>query len=309
LAYRRDLSGQDVYDNKRAMYNLLVKARAWEQHRDTMSVGRVLTGYTSEDLVVAYAPGGKIRGDLLRALPALFAEETEPRPEKPQYAHIGRIVDVQQRGSDLYIEYVLDHNVPPIPQETLIALAPALGIDMSGKGWNELQTTHWAVKAADLYKEVLSVAISSARRPTVFQLPRMQSVDAQQVAAMMPFAAAFNGVYEAIVGAAADNGMRCNRADDVWLHRAIIQDIVSLIDRAAILVCDCTGRNPNVFYEIGIADALGKEVILITQNADDVPFDLRHLRYIPYLNNGEGCEHLRGSLSKRIADIISHRPR
>jgi len=282
------------------MYNLLVKGRAWEPHRDTMSVGRVLTGYTSEDLVATYSPGGKIRGDLLRAIPALFAEETELRPAKPQYAHVGRILDLQQRGSDVYIEYALDQNVPPIPQGTLLALAPALGIDMSGRGWNELETTHWAVKTADLYKEVLAAAVSSARRPTVFQLPAMQCTDAEQIAAMMPFASPFDAVYEAIVGAAGDNGMRCNRADDVWLHRAIIQDIVSLIDRAAIVICDCTGRNPNVFYEIGIADALGKEVILITQHADDVPFDLRHLRYITYLNNGEGCQRLREDLAKRI---------
>jgi hypothetical protein len=48
--------------------------------------------------------------------------------------------------------------------------------------------------------------------------------------------------------------------------------------RSRVVICDCTGRNPNVFYEIGIAHTLGREVILITQNPEDIPFDLRHLR-------------------------------
>jgi hypothetical protein len=37
-----------------------------------------------------------------------------------------------------------------------------------------------------------------------------------------------------------------------------------------------TGRNPNVFYEVGYAHALGKIVLLLTQNGDDIPFDLKH---------------------------------
>jgi hypothetical protein len=75
------------------------------------------------------------------------------------------------------------------------------------------------------------------------------------------------------------------RADDFWEHQAVIQDIVNLIARSRIVICDCSGRNPNVFYEAGIAHTLGKEVILITQNENDIPFDLRHLRYIRYLKN------------------------
>ena len=84
---------------------------------------------------------------------------------------------------------------------------------------------------------------------------------------------------------------------------AIIQDIVNLIDRAKVVVCDCTGRNPNVFYEIGIAHTLGREVVLLTQSEQDVPFDLRHLRYIRYLNNGEGLRELRTRLASRLSNL------
>ncbi len=43
-----------------------------------------------------------------------------------------------------------------------------------------------------------------------------------------------------------------------------------------------TGRNPNVFYEVGYAHALGKIVLLLTQNAEDIPFDLKHRPHTVY---------------------------
>ena len=83
----------------------------------------------------------------------------------------------------------------------------------------------------------------------------------------------------------------------------MIQDVVSLIDRSSVVICDCSGRNPNVFYEIGIAHTLGREVILITQSAEDIPFDLRHLRYVSYLNNGEGLAQLATKLQTRFETL------
>ena len=72
-----------------------------------------------------------------------------------------------------------------------------------------------------------------------------------------------------------------------------------------MVVCDCSDRNPNVFYEIGIAHTLGKEVVLITQSKDDIPFDLRHIRYVQYLNNAEGRRALVTKLAKRIETLVT----
>ena len=49
-----------------------------------------------------------------------------------------------------------------------------------------------------------------------------------------------------------------------------------------VLVAELTTRNPNVFYELGIAHALNKPVVLISSNEPDVPFDLQHIRVIYY---------------------------
>ena len=78
---------------------------------------------------------------------------------------------------------------------------------------------------------------------------------------------------------------------------------MSIIARAKVVICDCSGKNSNVFYEAGIAHAIGKEVILITQSKQDVPFDLRHLRYIHYLPNDEGLRTLSMSLQVKLRSI------
>ena len=85
----------------------------------------------------------------------------------------------------------------------------------------------------------------------------------------------------------------------------MIQDVVSLIDRSSLVICDCTGKNPNVFYEVGIAHTLGREVILITQAEVDIPFDLRHLRFIRYLNNGKGLNALGAHLQPHLSELAS----
>ncbi len=138
--------------------------------------------------------------------------------------------------------------------------------------------------------------------PSVFQAPET-AVDPLLVAVMMPFESKLKPVYLAIKAAASEQGLSCKRVDDIWEHSTVIQDIFSLIFQSNIVVCDFTGRNPNVFYECGIAHTLGKAVIPIAQHDSDVPFDLRHHRYLPYLNNAEGLSELTAGLSSRLKTL------
>lgn len=135
--------------------------------------------------------------------------------------------------------------------------------------------------------------------PTVFEAPA-GPIEQDLVAVMTPFAPQFESVFDAIKGAAATAGFRTLRAKDIWEHSAVIQDVFSLIFKAHIVVCDFTGKNPNVFYEAGIAHTLGKHVVPITQSSADIPFDLQHHRYLPYLNNAEGRGELQSALATRF---------
>ncbi len=138
--------------------------------------------------------------------------------------------------------------------------------------------------------------------PNIFSIPE-DPVDPQLISVMMPFSPAFSGVYSSISGAASSAGFICKRVDDIWNHSTVIQDVFSLIFQSFIVVCDFSGKNPNVFYEAGIAHTLGKHVVPITQSEQDIPFDLQHHRYAKYLNNGEGLETLKQELYSRFVTL------
>lgn len=124
----------------------------------------------------------------------------------------------------------------------------------------------------------------------------------------MPFSAAFGPVYEAIKEACDYTPLRAKRVDEVWNNSVLIKDILELLNHSACVICDLTGRNENVFYELGISHAWGKPVIPITQNSEDVPFDLRHHRYLTYLNNSEGRADLTSKLSSRLVSLVGEKP-
>ena len=55
------------------------------------------------------------------------------------------------------------------------------------------------------------------------------------------------------------------------------------IEEADVIIADCTGRNPNVFYELGMAHVLNKPVILITsESIEAAPSDVRAFEFIRY---------------------------
>lgn len=80
------------------------------------------------------------------------------------------------------------------------------------------------------------------------------------------------------------HGIRCERADAQVLTKPILDKINDFIRKADVIIADCTGRNPNVFYELGIAHAREKKVILITNdsNIHEAPSDIRHYEFIHY---------------------------
>jgi hypothetical protein len=101
---------------------------------------------------------------------------------------------------------------------------------------------------------------------------------------MMPFAEPIGGYYKSIYETAITKaGLRPIRADDdIFATGKIIDQVWAGITAARVLVAELTGRNPNVFYELGLAHALSKPVVLVSSNQNDVPFDLKHIRVIYY---------------------------
>src|SRR5436190_2703313 len=100
---------------------------------------------------------------------------------------------------------------------------------------------------------------------------------------VMPFDSLFQVQYERVIRPAIEElGLICIRADELYSRPQVMADIWKSIRKSRLVIAELTGRNANVFYEIGLAHAIGKPIILLTRNEDDVPFDLKALRYRYY---------------------------
>jgi hypothetical protein len=122
---------------------------------------------------------------------------------------------------------------------------------------------------------------------------------------LMPFAEKFQPIYDDHIRPTVERtGLRCERADEIRGPNLISWDIWERVNRARFLVAELTDQNPNVFYELGLAHAISKDVILLTQSIDFVPFDLKALRCIRYEFTPRGMQKLEQSLLETIQALI-----
>jgi hypothetical protein len=118
-------------------------------------------------------------------------------------------------------------------------------------------------------------------------LPRMEEEEAPKETktafVLMPFGGHYDSYYGAVFKPGLEAaGYSVRRADDMTTPQPIIKDIQDAIVDADVILCEMSSRNANVFYELGLAHAVGKPVILLADNIADVPFDLRHIRVVVY---------------------------
>lgn len=129
-------------------------------------------------------------------------------------------------------------------------------------------------------------------------------------AVLMPFTTAWStriwtGVLKPKIEAL---GFEPVRADDLF-GRDVMEDIWQMVLTSEVVVADITGRNANVFYELGIAHTLGKNVILLTQSTEDIPFDLNRYRHVIYQDNLDGYKVLETGLAGALNEIAAQRSR
>ncbi|MGE4130789.1 MAG: hypothetical protein AB7F86_04080 [Bdellovibrionales bacterium] len=100
---------------------------------------------------------------------------------------------------------------------------------------------------------------------------------------LMPFGEWFDKYYEELYKPAIrEAGFEPVRADSLFNTGSVMEQIWDQISNAKILLVELTGKNPNVFYELGLSHASRKPVVFVTSDMNDVPFDLRHLRIVKY---------------------------
>ena len=158
---------------------------------------------------------------------------------------------------------------------------------------------------ADVFRENLAFLTSFAARPSTAAATVTEGADAggREVTAepsaplkegrvrrfldtcfvMMPFGEWFDRYYQEIyVPAIREAGFEPVRADELFNTGSVVEQIWEQIVKSQVLLADLTGKNANVFYELGLAHAARKPVVFAAGQIEDIPFDLRHLRVIVY---------------------------
>ena len=100
---------------------------------------------------------------------------------------------------------------------------------------------------------------------------------------------------------------RCLRSDDIHVPGSITKEIVTSLHTADLVIADLTGHNPNVFYELGVVHSAGRPTIMITQQIQEIPFDINTYRVQSYTAAEDGLNKLRDYLYVAIQDILAHR--
>lgn len=111
---------------------------------------------------------------------------------------------------------------------------------------------------------------------------------------LMPFEARRTEIYERYIKRPIERQLhlKCQRADDIMASTNVMDDVWQHILSADLIVADLTGGNANVFYELGLAHAAGIPVVLVAEDINDIPFDLRQVRTIAYGSSPSGWERL-----------------
>lgn len=158
--------------------------------------------------------------------------------------------------------------------------------------------TGWSVIEGDPFKMLFGDGV-----PDTVGMGSCPIVNEGQVAVMMPFSNdhSVDPVYKAIREGVEAAGKSAKRVDEIMTATKIPDDVKELIRTSSAVVIDLTGLNPNVVYELGFADGLGKKAILIQEGkVSGLPFDFAASRVFAYERNQVGLQDLSEKLKRVI---------
>jgi hypothetical protein len=181
-----------------------------------------------------------------------------------------------------------------------LALAHALADELKMPGASQESIV---ARLDDIQNQLAAlVTKQSTPSPQAAALPAVTE-DSNAVFVIMPFATKHVDTYDTIRRAVAGTslGMRAERIDEVPGAIQITDEVRSAIRRARLVVCDLTDERPNVYYELGFAHGLSKQLICIARTGTKVHFDVYGLKTLFF----ESYRSLEDQLESEIRAIIA----
>jgi len=123
-------------------------------------------------------------------------------------------------------------------------------------------------------------------------------IERKLVFVLTPFNDMYDDAFRQISDICRSVGLRAIRGDEDHVKGDILRYILRGLVKANIVIVNVDGRNPNVFYELGIAHALDKGTILVTRSVSDLPVDIKSKRVIVYKEFADLDSQLKSELIK-----------
>ena len=189
-----------------------------------------------------------------------------------------KLFQMRDLGLLAFAEEVVGNERKPVGKIQETGLWTKIRVSLGGMGMEDL---------AMLSRQSNGVAVAP-----VFGRPKKQD-ERTDIFVLMPFKTQLQNVYTNHLRKLGDElGLVIRRADHSYSPTPFMDKVWSGICGARLIIADCTEKNPNVFYEIGIAHTVGKQVVLITRSEEDIPSDIKHYDFIPYIYDPEGVQAL-----------------
>ena len=174
---------------------------------------------------------------------------------------------------------------------------------------------------ADRWQEVNHLLLEALRRtensdkkfknPTIYLNRFLENVglsesdlkiDRKKVFVLTPFHQRFDNTFDLIFQVCNKVGLKCIRGDEEFINGPVLNHILKEMLSAAIIIANIDGRSPNVYYELGIAHALDKNVILVSSSLEEVPFDVKSHRLIIWESNEQLQSNLNLTLTRLLVE-------
>lgn len=126
------------------------------------------------------------------------------------------------------------------------------------------------------------------------------TIDPHMIFVLTPFEESEMDAFLRIKDICLKNDFNCIRGDEKFISGDIFPHIVEMIIRARLIIANIGTRNPNVYYELGIAQSLGKKTILVSHTINDTPFDIKSQQIVIYRNQEDLEKKLTATLLRAI---------
>jgi len=239
----------------------------------------------------------------------------------PDFSHIREVIRsrlgrfqrmcyiIQFNRSDAEVERMLDEDLHVLNIRTRKGtLTDAVLAEFFARIQQELDALEsWKFRSRkpEMFEDVSQDAVEAASRAS--DAPALLSSSSNLCFVLMPFGEPFDDLYRSLIHPVImQAGLNPLRADEIYGPGLIMEQIRSAIRQSRVCIADLSGLNPNVLYELGIAQTLGKPTILLSQDLSEVPFDVAQFRVITYTTDPADLGRAQAALAKALQQVLGY---